>query len=105
MAPTRDGSDDRTQAFSSVQGRNSFFVVTNVIVTKNQKQGKCPEVLCPHSLDLMVLEGSDFTRPLLFQVPNKDKLCRTDRDCERGAWDEQGHGTGAASHQNILLPW
>uniref|UniRef100_A0A673FUS6 Uncharacterized protein n=1 Tax=Sinocyclocheilus rhinocerous TaxID=307959 RepID=A0A673FUS6_9TELE len=26
------------------QGRNSFFVATNVIVTKNQKQGNCPEV-------------------------------------------------------------
>uniref|UniRef100_A0A8C8CWJ7 P2X purinoceptor n=1 Tax=Oncorhynchus tshawytscha TaxID=74940 RepID=A0A8C8CWJ7_ONCTS len=26
------------------QGKNSFFVVTNVIVTKNQRQGKCPEV-------------------------------------------------------------
>ncbi|XP_031726484.1 P2X purinoceptor 4-like isoform X2 [Anarrhichthys ocellatus] len=25
------------------QEKNSFFVVTNVIVTKNQKQGKCPE--------------------------------------------------------------
>lgn len=28
------------------QSKNSFFVVTNVIVSKNQKQGKCPEVLC-----------------------------------------------------------
>lgn len=27
------------------QNKNSFFVLTNVIVTKNQKQGKCPEVL------------------------------------------------------------
>lgn len=25
------------------QGKNSFFVVTNVIVTKKQRQGKCPE--------------------------------------------------------------
>uniref|UniRef100_A0A3B3YBV5 Uncharacterized protein n=1 Tax=Poecilia mexicana TaxID=48701 RepID=A0A3B3YBV5_9TELE len=28
---------------SSSQDRNSFFVMTNVIVTKNQKQGKCAE--------------------------------------------------------------
>lgn len=27
------------------QSKNSFFVVTNVIVTKSQRQGKCPEVL------------------------------------------------------------
>lgn len=32
----------------SFQSKNSFFVLTNVIVTKNQKQGKCPEVLCRH---------------------------------------------------------
>ncbi|XP_041854843.1 P2X purinoceptor 7 isoform X2 [Melanotaenia boesemani] len=55
------------------QDRNSFFVVTNVIVTKNQTQGKCPE------------------------VPHKDKLCRTDKDCEKGAWDQQSHGIQTGS--------
>lgn len=34
--------------FLPFQSKNSFFVVTNVIVTKNQKQGKCPEVLFHH---------------------------------------------------------
>lgn len=34
----------------SSQDKNSFFVATNVIVTKNQKQGKCPEVLSPSSV-------------------------------------------------------
>lgn len=32
----------------SFQSKNSFFVLTNVIVTRNQKQGKCPEVLSHH---------------------------------------------------------
>ncbi|KTF93906.1 hypothetical protein cypCar_00001877 [Cyprinus carpio] len=50
------------------QGRNSFFVTTNVIVTKNQKQGNCPEVL-PHG-----------------------KLCRTDKDCEKGFSGQHSHG-------------
>ncbi|XP_036954783.1 P2X purinoceptor 7 isoform X1 [Acanthopagrus latus] len=53
--------------------KNSFFVVTNVIVTKNQKQGKCPEVL------------------------RIGRLCRTDKDCERGAWDQQSHGIQTGS--------
>ncbi|KAF1389627.1 hypothetical protein PFLUV_G00075430 [Perca fluviatilis] len=55
------------------QNKNSFFVVTNVIVTKNQKQGKCPE------------------------VPIEGKLCRTDNDCEKGGWDQQSHGIGTGS--------
>ncbi|MEQ2256525.1 hypothetical protein ILYODFUR_025093 [Ilyodon furcidens] len=55
------------------QDKNSFFVVTNVIVTKNQKQGKCPE------------------------VPSKGRLCRSDKDCEKGAWDQQSHGIQTGS--------
>ncbi|XP_030213731.1 P2X purinoceptor 7 isoform X1 [Gadus morhua] len=55
------------------QEKNSFFVVTNVIITKNQKQGKCAE------------------------VPREDKVCQTDKDCSKGAWDQHSHGvqTGA----------
>ncbi|XP_029296237.1 P2X purinoceptor 7 [Cottoperca gobio] len=55
------------------QDKNSFFVVTNIIVTKNQKQGKCPE------------------------VPSKGRLCRTDKDCERGGWDQHSHGIKTGS--------
>ncbi|XP_041719671.1 P2X purinoceptor 7 isoform X1 [Coregonus clupeaformis] len=55
------------------QGKNSFFVVTNVIVTKEQRQGKCPE------------------------VPPYGKVCQTDKDCAKGFWDQHSHGvqTGA----------
>uniref|UniRef100_A0A9R1SKH5 P2X purinoceptor n=2 Tax=Cyprinus carpio TaxID=7962 RepID=A0A9R1SKH5_CYPCA len=62
------------------QGRNSFFVTTNVIVTKNQKQGNCPEVL-PHG-----------------------KLCRTDKDCEKGFSGQHSHGvqTGACVKLDVL---
>uniref|UniRef100_A0A3Q3WNR4 P2X purinoceptor n=1 Tax=Mola mola TaxID=94237 RepID=A0A3Q3WNR4_MOLML len=62
------------------QTRNSFFVVTNVIVTKNQRQGKCPE------------------------VPQKGRWCRTDKDCEKGAWDQQSHGiqTGSCVKFDVL---
>ncbi|KAM6931210.1 P2X purinoceptor 7 [Xenentodon cancila] len=56
-----------------IQDKNSFFVVTNVIVTKSQKQGKCPE------------------------VPLKGRPCRTDKDCEKGAWDHQSHGIQTGS--------
>ncbi|XP_061586619.1 P2X purinoceptor 7 [Cololabis saira] len=56
-----------------VQEKNSFFVVTNVIVTKNQKQGNCPE------------------------VPLKGRSCRTDKDCEKGAWDQLSHGIQTGS--------
>ncbi|XP_069580288.1 P2X purinoceptor 7 [Brachyistius frenatus] len=62
------------------QDKNSFFVVTNVIVTKNQKQGKCPE------------------------VPLKGRLCRSDKDCNKGAWDHQSHGiqTGSCVKFDVL---
>ncbi|XP_070760675.1 P2X purinoceptor 7 [Enoplosus armatus] len=55
------------------QDKNSFFVVTNVIVTKNQKQGKCSE------------------------VPLKGRLCRTDKDCKKGDWDQLSHGIQTGS--------
>uniref|UniRef100_A0A667YFC9 P2X purinoceptor n=1 Tax=Myripristis murdjan TaxID=586833 RepID=A0A667YFC9_9TELE len=55
------------------QDKNSFFVVTNVIVTMNQKQGKCPE------------------------VPASGRLCHTDKDCEKGAWDQKSHGVQTGS--------
>uniref|UniRef100_A0A8C6M2E6 P2X purinoceptor 7 n=1 Tax=Nothobranchius furzeri TaxID=105023 RepID=A0A8C6M2E6_NOTFU len=62
------------------QDKNSFFVVTNVIITKNQMKGKCPE------------------------VPSKGRLCRTDKDCEKGAWDQQSHGiqTGSCVKFDVL---
>lgn len=62
------------------QDKNSFFVVTNVIVTKNQKQGTCPE------------------------VPLKGRLCRSDKDCEKGAWDQLSHGihTGSCVRFDVL---
>ncbi|XP_051951068.1 P2X purinoceptor 7 isoform X1 [Xyrauchen texanus] len=62
------------------QGKNSFFVATNVIVTKNQKQGNCPEAL-----------------------PN-GKQCRTDKDCEKGFSDQFSHGvqTGACVKFDVL---
>ncbi|XP_057213153.1 P2X purinoceptor 7 [Triplophysa rosa] len=50
------------------QGKNSFFVATNVIVTQNQKQGNCPE------------------------VPPYGKLCQKDKDCEKGFSDQYSHG-------------
>uniref|UniRef100_A0A3B4BWX8 P2X purinoceptor n=1 Tax=Pygocentrus nattereri TaxID=42514 RepID=A0A3B4BWX8_PYGNA len=61
------------------QGKNSFFVATNVIVTKNQKQGKCPEV-APWG------------------------LCKTDKDCQKGFSDQQSHGvqTGPCVKFDVL---
>ncbi|XP_076849022.1 P2X purinoceptor 7 isoform X2 [Brachyhypopomus gauderio] len=61
------------------QGKNSFFVATNVIVTKNQKQGRCPE------------------------VPPWG-LCQYDMDCEKGFSDQQSHGvqTGSCVKYDIL---
>ncbi|KAJ8379534.1 hypothetical protein SKAU_G00003120 [Synaphobranchus kaupii] len=55
------------------QEKNSFFVVTNVVVTKKQKQDKCPE------------------------APPYGKVCHADKDCQKGHWDQHSHGvqTGA----------
>nr|XP_061804509.1 P2X purinoceptor 4-like [Nerophis lumbriciformis] len=50
------------------QDKNSFFVITNLIVTKNQTQGRCPE------------------------PPSSGRRCQHHEDCERGAWDPHSHG-------------
>ncbi|XP_058889160.1 P2X purinoceptor 4-like isoform X1 [Acipenser ruthenus] len=50
------------------QGKDSFFVVTNAIVTKNQKQGSCPE------------------------VPDSGKKCRSNKDCTKGYTDQKSNG-------------
>ncbi|XP_061625086.1 P2X purinoceptor 4-like isoform X1 [Phyllopteryx taeniolatus] len=55
------------------QDKNSFFVVTNVIVTKNQKQGRCPE------------------------PPSSGRRCRHHNDCKRGAWEPHSHGIQTGS--------
>ncbi|KAM9810567.1 P2X purinoceptor 7 [Neosynchiropus ocellatus] len=62
------------------QSKNSFFVMTNVIVTKRQAQGSCPE------------------------GPHNGRPCRSDKDCERGAWDKQSHGiqTGSCVKFDVL---
>ncbi|XP_047447512.1 P2X purinoceptor 7 [Mugil cephalus] len=55
------------------QDKNSFFVVTNVIVTKNQTRGKCPE------------------------APLEGRFCRSDKDCKPGGWEQQSHGVQTGS--------
>ncbi|KAJ8285764.1 hypothetical protein GJAV_G00030670 [Gymnothorax javanicus] len=42
--------------------------MTNVAVTKKQRQGKCSE------------------------MPPYGKVCRTDKDCQKGHWDQHSHG-------------
>ncbi|XP_077416741.1 P2X purinoceptor 7 isoform X1 [Vanacampus margaritifer] len=64
---------DEADYTGSSQDKNSFFVITNVIVTKNQKQGRCPE------------------------HPSSGRLCRRHEDCERGAWDPHSHGIQTGS--------
>lgn len=62
------------------QEKNSFFVMTNVVVTKGQKQGKCPE------------------------VPSSGGLCVSDKDCQKGAWTQQSNGvqTGSCVKFDVL---
>ncbi|XP_029115542.1 P2X purinoceptor 7 [Scleropages formosus] len=70
---------DMVDHSGTFQGKNSFFVITNVIVTKKQKQGKCPE-----------------------GVPN-GRLCQSDADCNKGEWDQSSHGvqTGACVKSDV----
>ncbi|KAK7934025.1 hypothetical protein WMY93_004921 [Mugilogobius chulae] len=62
------------------QEKNSFFVMTNVIVTRNQRQGTCAE------------------------EPFRGRECKSDRDCEKGLWEKQSHGvqTGACVRFGLL---
>ncbi|KAL4660337.1 P2X purinoceptor 4-like [Arapaima gigas] len=71
---------DMTDHSGAFQGKNSFFVMTNVIVTKKQKQGKCPEAF-----------------------PN-GKLCQSDADCKKDKWDQPSHGvqTGACIKSDVM---
>uniref|UniRef100_A0A8C9ZPG8 P2X purinoceptor n=1 Tax=Sander lucioperca TaxID=283035 RepID=A0A8C9ZPG8_SANLU len=50
------------------QGDNSFFVITNMVVTPNQTQSRCPE------------------------VPNPSTTCMDDCDCIEGHSDPRGNG-------------
>nr|XP_021333881.1 purinergic receptor P2X4b isoform X1 [Danio rerio] len=50
------------------QGENSFFVLTNAIVTQGQTQGSCPEI------------PSEFTN------------CQSDSDCKEGLKEIRGNG-------------
>ncbi|XP_049619162.1 P2X purinoceptor 4a isoform X2 [Syngnathus scovelli] len=56
-----------------LQDKNSFFVVTNMIVTKHQKQGKCAE------------------------PPSIGRQCQHHNDCKQGAWDPHSHGIQTGS--------
>ncbi|XP_033829104.1 P2X purinoceptor 7 [Periophthalmus magnuspinnatus] len=62
------------------QDKNSFFVATNLIVTRGQRQGRCAE------------------------VPARGRSCRSDKDCEKGVWEKQSHGvqTGACVKFDVL---
>lgn len=62
------------------QDKNSFFVVTNLFVTRKQRQGACAE------------------------VPFRGRLCRSDKDCEKGLWETQSHGiqTGSCVKFDVL---
>ncbi|XP_064022634.1 P2X purinoceptor 5 isoform X3 [Pogoniulus pusillus] len=67
------------------QGENVFFVMTNLIVTPNQRQATCPEV--------------GRTEPLGSQTPTKlgsdnipDALCQQDEDCPAGEAVVAGNG-------------
>ncbi|KAJ7997353.1 hypothetical protein DPEC_G00228100 [Dallia pectoralis] len=51
-----------------VQGDESFVVMTNYILTKGQKMGKCPE------------------------LPDSKNSCSSDSDCEAGRSERTGHG-------------
>ncbi|XP_010895328.2 P2X purinoceptor 1 isoform X3 [Esox lucius] len=53
-----------------VQGDSSFVVMTNYIITKEQKIGKCPEI----------------------QHPNSKNSCSSDSDCAAGGTERTGHG-------------
>lgn len=43
---------------------------------------------------------SYFAEVFIFQVPAKGRSCRTDKDCEKGFWDQQSHGIVASSTSN-----
>ncbi|KAJ7309779.1 hypothetical protein JRQ81_007846 [Phrynocephalus forsythii] len=64
-----------------MKGINSFFVITNIIMTENQSQGVCPE------------------------FPLAKAVCSTDRSCMKGRVDPQGNGiqTGKCVTYNRTL--
>ncbi|KAM9823018.1 P2X purinoceptor 7 isoform 2-T2 [Syngnathus typhle] len=64
---------DEADFSGSLQDKNSFFVVTNMIVTKHQKQGRCAE------------------------SPSSGRRCQHHNDCKQGAWDQHSHGIQTGS--------
>ncbi|XP_072443589.1 P2X purinoceptor 4-like isoform X3 [Chiloscyllium punctatum] len=61
------------------QQENSFFVMTNFILTKNQTQGRCPE------------------------LPNESTRCKSDTDCPAGQHSSHSNGilTGKCIHYDV----
>ncbi|XP_072288792.1 P2X purinoceptor 7 [Eucyclogobius newberryi] len=61
------------------QDKNSFFVMTNLIMTRSQRQGQCAE------------------------EPFRGRECRSDKDCVKGLWGNQSHGiqTGACVKSGV----
>ncbi|POI33019.1 hypothetical protein CIB84_003229 [Bambusicola thoracicus] len=77
------------------QGENVFFVMTNLIVTPNQRQTTCPEVgrtesfgsQTPTKLGFSLLSSS-----ALQSVNIPDALCYKDEDCPKGQAVVAGNG-------------
>nr|XP_056715267.1 P2X purinoceptor 7 [Euleptes europaea] len=81
VAQTEQRIWDTAEYTVPMQGIDSFFVVTNIIMTENQIQGLCPE------------------------FPKAKAVCSTDKSCVKGRMDPQSNGiqTGRCVKYNATL--
>ncbi|XP_015273156.1 PREDICTED: P2X purinoceptor 7 [Gekko japonicus] len=81
VAQTEQRIYDTAEYTVPMQGIDSFFVVTNIIMTENQIQGLCPE------------------------FPIAKAVCSTDRSCAKGRMDPQSNGiqTGRCVKYNATV--
>uniref|UniRef100_A0A672FH28 P2X purinoceptor n=1 Tax=Salarias fasciatus TaxID=181472 RepID=A0A672FH28_SALFA len=69
------------------QEKNSFFVMTNVIVTKGQKQGKCPEVCSDNCAQISDCQkGASTPQSNGVQTGSCVKFDLLKKTCEVSAW-------------------
>ncbi|XP_058641466.1 P2X purinoceptor 4b isoform X2 [Onychostoma macrolepis] len=77
------------------QGENSFFVLTNMILTPGQTQSKCPEVRSNASICFVHFHTRReccITNYSFLQIPSEVTKCESVSDCREGHNEVHGNG-------------
>lgn len=94
-----------------VQEENTVFVMTNVILTLNQRQGRCPEVGTGSALILPCVGGRVWAREFIefsviivpLQLPDDKTECKVKNNCVPGYVSTHSNGKKPAERAPSTL--